>query len=126
MLALKNALLEDDVPSEMLKWSIAAEAVDNLQASPRDTVGGTGDFIMVGNMLAGIPAHATSILSGDAANDEFAICSDWSHSIIAMYGMPILTDDPFTRAANGESRMIINCYVDHIITQAVRFAVGSN
>ena len=125
ILALENALLADDVPVEMLKWSIAAEAVDNLRASPRDTVGGTGNFIMVGNMLADIPAYPTSILSGDTASDKFSICSDWSHSIIVTYGMPILTMDPYSKAASGEKRVIINCYMDHIVTQPVRFVAGN-
>ena len=122
MLAVKNALLVSNVPMEGIKWSVAAEAVSVLQGTPRDTTGGSGGYIMEGSMLVDVPAYPTSILSGDTATDEFAICADWSHSLICEFGVPILTEDPFTQAADGQKRMILTRYCDHIVTQASRFS----
>lgn len=124
VLAIVNLLREADVPGPYT-WSLAAEAIATLQASPRDTSGGSGGYIMEGNQLVDITAHSTTILSGDTANDKFGVISDWGNSIIVVYGMPFLIEDPYTRKNFGERSILVQCFMDHIITQAVRFATAN-
>ena len=124
MVAVKTALLESDVPQDSLKWSVAAEAIDNLQTTPR--VAATGDgFVMEGMMLVGLPAYATTILSADTAADKFAICSDWGHLLVCTYGMPILIEDMVTQARKATKRMTLVCFMDVLVTQASRFSIAN-
>ena len=125
MLSVLNELLESDVPQEGIKFSIGAEAVAILKGTPRDTVGGSGGFIMEGNMICGVPSYATSILEATTAADKFAIASDWGHLIVCVYGMPILIEDMVTQARAATKRMTLMCFMDVLVTQAARFSIAN-
>ena len=125
MLTVSTALLEADVPQMGLKWSVAAEAVSLLQATPRVAGAGASAFVMEGNMLVDIPAFPTTILSGDTVNDKFAMCSDWNHLIVCTYGMPILIEDMVTQARQATKRMTLVCFMDVLVTQTARFSIAN-
>lgn len=122
VLGVITALTEADVP-EGYRASLAAEAIKTLKATPKDTTGGSGGYIMEGGMICeNVPAFSTSILSADTANDEFMIVSDWQKSYICTYGVPFLIEDVFTGARTGEKRLTLQMFWDHVVTQAVRFS----
>ena len=122
VLSLLSLLEEDNVPTQNLKWSESAQITDNMRGSPRNSSGGD-KFIQEGNMLADIPAYVTSILDGDATSDKAAILSDWTHVIPVVYGMPILIENPYSKADEATKVLHFVCFADSIVTQAVRFAV---
>lgn len=124
MLKVSTALLESDVPQMGLKWSVSAEAVALLQATPRVSGAGASRFVMEGNMLVDLSAYPTTILSGDTVNDLFAICSDWGHLIVCTYAMPILIEDMVTQARQATKRMTLMCFMDVLLTQTARFSVA--
>lgn len=73
-------------------------------------MGGTkSDFsmIMTDGEIDGLPVHSTSAMSGKGV-----VLGAWREYVIAQWGAIDLTVDPYTQAANGMVRLVINAYFD--------------
>lgn len=73
-------------------------------------LGGTrSDFrmIMTDGEIDGLPVHSTSAMSGKGV-----VLGAWREYVIAQWGAIDLTVDPYTQAANGMVRLVINAYFD--------------
>lgn len=67
----------------------------------------TGGFILENGEIDGTKVLATSNVEG-----KHVAYGDFSNLIIGQWGAIDLTIDPYTRAANGEVRLVVNAYFD--------------
>lgn len=74
-----------------------------LKTTSKDS--GSGRFLMEGNEVDGIKALTTTNAKGIAL-------ANWSDYVIASWGGVDLTVDPYTQAANGMVRLVVNAYFD--------------
>ena len=74
-------------------------------------------MIMEGNEVDGIPVLSTKSAKGIALGN-------WADYVVAQWGAVDLTIDPYTQAANGCIRIVINAYFDGKPRRAVAFAKG--
>lgn len=74
-----------------------------LRTTPTDA--GSGHFVFENNEINGLPAYSTSASKG-------IILGDFSNLVIGQWGGTDLTVDPYTQAANGCIRIVINAYFD--------------
>lgn len=65
-----------------------------------------GKMVFDGNSIDGIATYSTS-----AVYDKGIVCADFRDLVIGVWGID-LTVDPYTLAGNGETRIIVNAYVD--------------
>ena len=74
-------------------------------------------------------AVSTLIPSNLVKGSSGAVCSsvvysaDWSNLLIALYGAPEITVDPFTKSTEGQVRLIVDCYVGIGVLHAAAFSV---
>ena len=66
---------------------------------------GNSSFIMENNEINGLPVLSTSSAKG-------LVIGNFSDYVIGQWGGIDLTVDPYTQAANGNVRLVINAYFD--------------
>lgn len=96
---LENANVRGDI-----KFIVSPSAKADLKTTVKGT---TDNFLMEGNELNGYPVICTS-----AVADKGVIMANWSDLVIGQWGGIDLTVDPYTQAANGKVRLVINAYFD--------------
>lgn len=69
------------------------------------TDAGSGQFVYENGEINGIPCYCTSVAKG-------IILGDFSNYVIGQWGATDLTIDPYSQAANGKIRIVINAYFD--------------
>lgn len=96
---LENANVRGDI-----KFIVSPSAKADLKTTVKGT---TDNFLMEGNELNGYPVICTSAVAGKGV-----IMANWSDLVIGQWGGIDLTVDPYTQAANGKVRLVINAYFD--------------
>jgi HK97 family phage major capsid protein len=90
---------------------------------------GTGLFLMgESNTMNGYPVHVTNhMVSGlQTAADEYGVAfANWSDLIVAQWGGVDLTVDPYTKAADGQVRLVVNAYFDAKFRRAASISLAS-
>ena len=81
----------------------------------------TTQLVYEGGEIDGTKVYNTSNVAGNGF-----IYGDFSNYAIAQWGAIDLTVDPFTRAANGEIRLVINAYFDAKPLRPEAFVTGKN
>lgn len=99
-----EAELEDANVMGNIKFIVSPSAKADLKTTEK---GNTDNFLMEGNELNGYPVLCTS-----AVADKGVIMANWSDLVIGQWGGIDLTVDPYTQAANGKVRLVINAYFD--------------
>lgn len=79
-----------------------------------------------GNLVNGYPTYYTVGCTSDGANSADFLFGDFSKLFIGMFGGLDITIDPFTLAANGEVRLIVNQYIDWGVTQPGAFVKATS
>jgi HK97 family phage major capsid protein len=79
---------------------------------------GSGRFVLEGNEINGIKTLSTG-------NSAGIVLGDFSEYVIGQWGGIDLTVDPFTQAANGKVRLVINAYFDAKPRRATAFVAGT-
>lgn len=69
------------------------------------TDAGSGQFVYENGEINGIPCYCTSAAKG-------IVLGDFSNYVIGQWGATDLTVDPYSQAANGKVRIVINAYFD--------------
>ena len=69
------------------------------------TDAGSGQFVYENGEINGIPCYCTSSAKG-------IVLGDFSNYVIGQWGSTDLTIDPYSQAANGKIRIVINAYFD--------------
>lgn len=90
---------------------------------------GSGLFLMgENNTLNGYQAYVTNnMVSGlQVGADEYGVLfANWSDLIIAQWGGVDLTVDPYTKAAEGQVRLVVNAYFDAKFRRAASVVTAS-
>ena len=102
IVSLMQTLEEANVGGNM-KYIVSPAFKAALKTTPKDA--GSGRFIMEGNEIDGVPALCTSACKG-------IVLGNFADYIIAQFGAIDLTIDPYTQAANGKVRLVVNAYFD--------------
>ena len=102
IVALMQTLEEANV-SGNVKYIVSPAVKAALKTTSKDA--GSGRFLMEGNEIDGIQALCTSACKG-------IVLGNFADYIIAQFGAIDLTVDPYTQAANGKVRLVVNAYFD--------------
>lgn len=86
-------------PSYIVSPSIKA----TLRKAKTDA--GSGQFVYENGEINGIPCYCSSAAKG-------IVLGDFSNYVIGQWGGVDLTVDPYTQAANGKIRIVVNAYFD--------------
>ena len=100
-----EATLEGANVSGEIKYIVSPTAKAALKTTKIDA--GSGKFAMEGNEMNGYPVLCTSAVSGKGV-----IMGNFNDLVIGQWGGIDLTVDPYTQAANGKVRLVINAYFD--------------
>lgn len=88
-----------------IKFIVSPSAKADLKTTDKGT--DTGKYLMEDNEINGYPVLCTS-----AVADKGVIFGNFNDLVIAQWGGIDLTVDPYTQAANGKVRLVINAYFD--------------
>ena len=100
-----EAELEKENVRGDIKFIVSPSAKATLKTTKIDA--GSGKFAMEGNEVNGYPVLCTS-----AVADKGVIYGNFSDLVIGQWGGIDLTVDPYTQAAKGKVRLVINAYFD--------------
>lgn len=98
-------------PSYIVSPSVKAK----LRKAKTDA--GSGQFVYEDGEINGIPCYCTSAAKG-------IVLGDFSNYVIGQWGGIDLTVDPYTQAANGKIRIVVNAYFDAKPLRANAFVKG--
>ena len=96
--------LEDANVRGDIRFIVSPSAKADLKTTEK---GNSDNFLMEGNELNGYPVMCTSAVTGKGV-----IMANWSDLVIGQWGGIDLVVDPYTQAANGKVRLVINAYFD--------------
>lgn len=88
-----------------IKFIVSPSAKADLKTTDKGT--DTGKYLMEGNEINGYPVLSTSAVTGKGV-----IFGNFADLVIGQWGGIDLTVDPYTQAANGKVRLVINAYFD--------------
>lgn len=104
IVAMETELEEANVRGD-IKFVVSPSAKAALKTTKLDA--GSGKFAMEGNEVNGYPVLCTSAVAGKGV-----IYGNFNDLVIGQWGGIDLTVDPYTQAANGKVRLVINAYFD--------------
>ena len=104
IVAMETELEEANVRGD-IKFVVSPSAKAALKTTKIDA--GSGKFAMEGNEVYGYPVLCTSAVAGKGV-----IYGNFNDLVIGQWGGIDLTVDPYTQAANGKVRLVINAYFD--------------
>ena len=104
IVAMETELEEANVRGD-IKFIVSPSAKAVLKTTKLDA--GSGKFAMEGNEVNGYPVLCTSAVAGKGV-----IYGNFNDLVIGQWGGIDLTVDPYTQAANGKVRLVINAYFD--------------
>ena len=102
MVGLVQKLEEANVSGDF-KYIVSPAIKAKLKTTKKDN--GSGLFVMEGNEVDGIPVLSTTSCKG-------LVLGNFEDYVIAQWGAIDLTIDPYTQAANGKVRLVVNAYFD--------------
>ena len=97
--------LEDANVTGELTYIVSPSAKAILRTTAKDA--GSGLFVMDNNEINGI-----KVLSTSACTDKGVVLGNFNDYVIGQWGGIDLTVDPYTQAASGKVRLVINAYFD--------------
>lgn len=100
-----EAELEDANVSGDIKFIVAPSAKAVLKTTVK--ADGCNGFIMQNNEIEGYP-----VLCSSAVASKGVVMGNFADYVIGQWGGIDLTVDPYTQAANGKVRLVINAYFD--------------
>ena len=77
--------------------------------------------LYVDDLLAGYPGFFSSAPASVAGTSGDGIFGDFSRVYMAQFGPMSIQVDPYTRAVNGEVRLILNNYMDFGVASGASF-----
>ena len=127
LIALETAVPVDEALVNNLAYITSVKGAGILKSTLRAASVAEG-FILENGRANGYPLHATTgMASGlqDGTDEEGIIFGNWADFVIGQWGALDITVDPYTQAANGMVRLVINSYFDAKPRRKESFAVGS-
>lgn len=104
IVAMEQALEDKNVTG-----NLAFIVAPNVKATLKTTLksAGVSGYLMEGGEVDGIPVYSTS-----ACTSKGMVLGNFSDYVIGQWGGIDLTVDPYTQAASGKVRLVINAYFD--------------
>ena len=115
--------LEADIEDANFNGGLAYILSPKAKAALRSMVIGTtgpAGMVYTNNEVDGTPAYTTT----NIATKTFAV-GDWSNLVIGQWGAIDLVVDPFSQAANGVVRIVINAFFDAKMAREGAVAYGA-
>lgn len=114
VVAMETALESKNVKGNIM--FLVSPSAKGILKSQENTVG-YPKYIMEDNEINGYP-----VLCSSAVTDKGIVMGNFSDLVIGQWGGIDLTVDPYTQAANGKVRLVINAYFDAKVRRADAFA----
>ena len=114
VVGMETALESKNVKGNIM--FIVSPSAKGILKSQENTVG-YPKYIMEDNEINGYP-----VLCSSAVADKGIVMGNFSDLVIGQWGGIDLTVDPYTQAANGKIRLVINAYFDAKVRRADAFA----
>lgn len=114
IVSMERELEEANVYGE-LTYIVSPSAKATLRTTAKDA--GSGLFVMENGEINGI-----KVLSTSACTDLGVVLGNFNDYVIGQWGGIDLVVDPYTQAANGKVRLVINAYFDAKPRRAEAFA----
>lgn len=127
MIAMETAVPVDEALVNNLAYITSVKGAGILKGTLRAASVAEG-FILQNGMANGYNVYATSgMASGlqESTDEEGIIFGNWADFVIGQWGALDITVDPYTKAADGEVRLVINAFFDAKPRRKESFAVGS-
>lgn len=111
--------MEEALEDKNVTGNLAFIVAPNVKATLKTTLKSTGvsGYLMEGGEVDGIPVYSTS-----ACTSKGMVLGNFSDYVIGQWGGIDLTVDPYTQAASGKVRLVINAYFDAKPRRAEAFA----
>ena len=127
LVAMESEVPVDEALVNNLAYLTSVKGAGILKSTLRAANVAEG-FILDKGLANGYNVYATSgMASGlqDAADEEGIIFGNWADYVIGQWGALDITVDPYTKAADGEVRLVINAFFDAKARRPESFVVGS-
>lgn len=115
--ALEATVEDANVTGEM-KYLLSTGAKADLRAMAKSTK--NTQLVMEGGAVDGTPVITTS----NVKTAGTFIYGNWANLAVASWGDVEITVDPYTQAANGCIRLVVNAFFDAKVLRSVAFAFG--
>lgn len=111
--------MEEALEDKNVTGNLAFIVAPNVKATLKTTLksAGVSGYLMEGGEVDGIPVYSTS-----ACTSKGMVLGNFSDYVIGQWGGIDLTVDPYTQAASGKVRLVINAYFDAKPRRAEAFA----
>lgn len=100
------------------KYIVSPKAKAAMRAMAKSTK--STQLVLEGDNIDGVPVLST----GHMAKDAFAY-GDWSQLYVGQWGAIDLTVDPYTKAADGQVRLVVNCFFDFKLVRPKAVVLGT-
>ena len=100
------------------KYIVSPKAKAAMRAMAKSTK--STQLVLEGDNIDGVPVLST----GHMAKDAFAY-GDWSQLYVGQWGAIDLTVDPYTKAADGQVRLVVNCFFDFKLVRPKAVVYGT-
>ena len=100
------------------KYVVSPKAKAAMRAMAKSTK--STQLVMEGDNIDGTPVLST----GHIAKNTFAY-GDWSNLYVGQWGAIDLTVDPYTKAADGQVRLVVNAYFDYKLVRPGSVVYGT-
>ena len=114
----KEAEVEDANVIGECKYILSNKAKAALRAMPKSSK--STQLVFENGEIDGTEAFNTSNVSG-----KQYVYGDFSNLAIGSWGGVDLTVDPYTKAGDGQVRIVVNMYVDEVVLRPEAFATGT-
>ena len=113
--------VESDIEQANVLGQIKYVVSPKAKSALRSMIKGTNSTGMVydGESVDGTPA----LVSSNVAAKKYVV-GDWSNLAIGQWGAIDLTVDPYTKAADGQVRLVINAFFDAKVLRSEAFGYG--
>lgn len=114
----KEAEVEDANVLGDCKYILSNKAKAALRAMPKSSK--STQLVFENGEIDGTEAYNTSNVS-----EKKYVYGDFSNLAIGSFGGADITVDPYTKAGDGQIRLVVNMYVDAVVLRPEAFATGS-
>ena len=112
-----EADIEDANVYGEIKYVVSPKAKSAMRSMIKGT-NGTG-MVFENNAIDGTPALSTTNIAS-----TYMVAGDWSNLAIGQWGAIDLTVDPYTKAADGQVRLVVNAFFDAKVLRPDAFAAA--
>lgn len=114
---IKGELFKSGIDGLQPCWVMNNAMKSDLEATPKDT--GSGIMLIEDNKLLGYPVFATEVVGANTV-----AFGDWSYQPASFFGTMELIVDPYSAAAEGKVRFILNLEYGTTTLRPEAFVVG--